>query len=190
MRTHLLRLSGPLAALLVYALLRHIGHAPAAMAAIVAWMALWWIGSCGTGSNVLVALGAFPVVGDRQHGWHCGELWQGMIFLFLGGFLLALALERSHLHRRIALRIVSRVGGSGPRLIGGIMIASALLSMWMNSTSCVLVMLPIALSLLDGNGDPALRKKLTVPLLLAVAYGATIGGMATPSGNATKFGLH
>jgi sodium-dependent dicarboxylate transporter 2/3/5 len=54
--------------------------------------------------------------------------------------------------------------------------------MWMNSTSCVLVMLPIALSLLDGDGDPALRKKLTVPLLLGVAYGATIGGMSTPVG--------
>ena len=183
MRTHLLRLSGPLAALLVYALLRHIGHAPAAMAAIVAWMALWWITEAvALAVTSLLPLVLFPLLGIDSMAGTAVNYGKEIIFLFLGGFLLALALERSHLHRRIALRIVSRVGGSGPRLIGGIMIASALLSMWMNSTSCVLVMLPIALSLLDGDGDPALRKKLTVPLLLAVAYGATIGGMATPVG--------
>jgi len=183
MRTHLLRLSGPLLAVLVYVLLQHLGVRPAAMAAIVAWMAVWWISEAvPLALTSLLPLVLFPVLGIDGMAGTAANYGKEIIFLFLGGFLLALALERSHLHRRIALRIVQRIGGTGPRLVAGIMIASALLSMWMNSTSCVLVMLPIALSLLDGDGDPELRRKLTVPLLLAVAYGATIGGMATPVG--------
>jgi len=183
LRTHLFRLAGPLIGLLIYALLRHIGPAPAAMAGIVAWMALWWISEAvPLAVTSLLPLVLFPLLGIDTMAGTAVNYGKEIIFLFLGGFLLALAMERAHLHKRIALRIVSRVGGTGPRLIAGMMIASALLSMWMNSTSCVLVMLPIALSLLDGDGDPALRKKLTIPLLLAVSYGATIGGMATPVG--------
>lgn len=183
MRTHLFRLSGPLIALLVYFTLRHLGHAPSAMAGIVAWMALWWISEAvPLALTSLLPLVLFPLLGIDTTSGTASNYGKEIIFLFLGGFLLALGLERAHLHRRIALSIVGRIGGSGPRLIAGMMVASALLSMWMNSTSCVLVMLPIALSLLDGDGDPVLRKKLTVPLLLGVAYGATIGGMATPVG--------
>lgn len=153
------------------------------MCAIVAWMALWWITeTVALAVTSLLPLVLFPLLGIDSMAGTSVNYGKEIIFLFLGGFLLALALERSHLHRRIALRIVSRVGGTGPRLIAGVMLASALLSMWMNSTSCVLVMLPIALSLLDGDGDPDLRRRLTVPLLLAVSYGATIGGMATPVG--------
>jgi len=183
MRTHLLRLSGPLLAIVIYGLLRHLGHAPAAMAGIVSWMAVWWISEAvPLAVTSLLPLVLFPLLGIGTMAGTAANYGKEIIFLFLGGFLLALGMERAHLHKRIALRIISRVGGTGPRLIAGIMITTALLSMWMNSTSCVLVMLPIALSLLDGDGDPALRKKLTVPLLLAVAYGATIGGMATPVG--------
>lgn len=170
-------------ALVVYFALTHLGHAPAAMAAIVAWMALWWISEAvPLALTSLLPLMLFPLMGLETVSGTAVNYGKEIIFLFLGGFLIALAMERSQLHRRIALRIVHRVGGTGPRLVAGIMIASALLSMWMNSTSCVLVMLPIALSLLDADGDEALRKELTVPLLLAVSYGATIGGMSTPVG--------
>jgi sodium-dependent dicarboxylate transporter 2/3/5 len=183
MRTHLLRLSGPVLGLVVYALLRYLGHAPAAMAGVVTWMAVWWISEAvPLAVTSLLPLVLFPLLGIDTMGGTATNYGKEIIFLFLGGFLLALALERAQLHRRIALRIIGRIGGTGPRLIAGMMVTSALLSMWMNSTSCVLVMLPIALSLLDGDGDPALRKRLTVPLLLAVSYGATIGGMATPVG--------
>lgn len=183
MRTHLLRLSGPVLGTAVYALLLHLGHAPAAMAGIVTWMAVWWISEAvPLAVTSLLPLILFPLLGIDSTAGTAVNYGKEIIFLFLGGFLLALALERAQLHRRIALRIVGRIGGTGPRLIAGMMVASALLSMWMNSTSCVLVMLPIALSLLDGDGDAALRKQLTVPLLLAVSYGATIGGMSTPVG--------
>ncbi|MGV3638119.1 MAG: SLC13 family permease [Flavobacteriales bacterium] len=183
MRTHLLRLAGPALAVVVYFALAHLGQGPAAMAAIVAWMALWWISEAvPLALTSLLPLMLFPLVGIDTVSGTAVNYGKEIIFLFLGGFLIALAMERSQLHRRIALRIVHRVGGTGPRLVAGIMIASALLSMWMNSTSCVLVMLPIAMSLLDADGDEALRKQLTVPLLLAVSYGATVGGMATPVG--------
>ncbi|HNR56267.1 MAG TPA: SLC13 family permease, partial [Flavobacteriales bacterium] len=181
MRTHLLRLVGPALATVVYFLLGHLGHAPAAMAGIVAWMAVWWISEAvPLAVTSLLPLVLFPLLGIDSMAGTALNYGKEIIYLFLGGFLLALAMERAQLHRRIALRIVARIGGTGPRLIAGMMVASALLSMWMNSTSCVLVMLPIALSLLDGDGDPSLRKRLTVPLLQAVSYGATIGGMSTP----------
>ena len=183
MRTHFIRLSGPFLALLVYVLLQHIGHAPAAMAGVVAWMAIWWISEAvPLAVTSLLPLVLFPLLGIDTTAGTAVNYGKEIIFLFLGGFLLALGLERAQLHRRIALHIIGRIGGTGPRLVAGMMVASALLSMWMNSTSCVLVMLPIALSLLDGDGDPELRKRLTVPLLLAVSYGATIGGMSTPVG--------
>lgn len=153
------------------------------MAGIVAWMALWWISEAvPLAVTSLLPLVLFPLLGIESMAGTAVNYGKEIIFLFLGGFLLALAMERAQLHRRIALRIMDRMGGTGPRLVAGIMLATALLSMWMNSTSCVLVMLPIALSLLDSDGDPDLRKRLTVPLLLAVSLGATIGGMATPVG--------
>lgn len=153
------------------------------MAGVVAWMAIWWISEAvPLAVTSLLPMVLFPLLGIDSMAGTTANYGKEIIYLFLGGFLLALAMERAQLHRRIALHIVSRIGGTAPRLVAGMMVASALLSMWMNSTSCVLVMLPIALSLLDGHGDPALRKRATVPLLLAVSYGATIGGMSTPVG--------
>jgi sodium-dependent dicarboxylate transporter 2/3/5 len=153
------------------------------MAGVIAWMAVWWISeTVPLAVTSILPLILFPAFGIDSMAGTAANYGKEIIYLFLGGFLLALAIERSGLHRRIALHIVARVGGTGPRLIGGMLLACALLSMWMNSTSCVLVMLPIALSLLDDEEAPAAQRKLTVPLLLAVAYGAAIGGMATPVG--------
>ncbi|MBP6313825.1 MAG: SLC13/DASS family transporter [Flavobacteriales bacterium] len=183
MRLRLLQLAGPLTALLVYWAMHDHGNAPAAMAGIVAWMAVWWISEAvPLAVTSLLPMILFPLFGIDSMAGTAANYGKEIIYLFLGGFLLALAIERTGLHRRIALHIVSLVGSTGPRLVAGIMLASALISMWMNSTSCVLVMLPIALSLLDGDGSPEARRSLTVPLLLAVSYGATIGGMATPVG--------
>jgi solute carrier family 13 (sodium-dependent dicarboxylate transporter), member 2/3/5 len=182
-RNLIFRLSGPIAGTVAYALLAHHGHAPALMAGIVAWMAVWWISEAvPLAVTSLLPMVLFPALGIDTMAGTTANYGKEIIYLFLGGFLLALAIERSGLHKRIALHIVAAVGGTGPRLIGGMLLACALLSMWMNSTSCVLVMLPIALSLLDDEDAPAAQRKLTVPLLLAVAYGATIGGMATPVG--------
>lgn len=109
-----------------------------------------------------------------------------VIFLFLGGFLLALGLQRSGVHRRIALWIVDTLGSQPSRLILGFMLATALLSMWISNTASVLVMLPIALAVLQAAGQSAYAKDqlppLGVALMLGIAYSADIGGMATPVG--------
>lgn len=184
MKRVLLVLSGPISALLVYAAARHLGQPQAAMAGLVAWMALWWITEAvPIPITSILPLVLFPVLGIADVPSTAAHYGKEIIFLFLGGFIIALGIERCGLHRRIALSIMARVGGSSSRLLLGVMMACALLSMWINSTAATLVMLPIALSLVDDeDAPPEARKRLTVPLLLGVAYGATIGGMATPVG--------
>lgn len=184
MKRWLLLLAGPAVAALVFALMRHHGPQPAAMAGLVAWMALWWISEAvPIPITSILPLVLFPLLGIDSVPGTAAHYGKEIIFLFLGGFIIALGIERCGLHRRIALGIMARVGSSSPRLVLGVMAACALLSMWINSTAATLVMLPIALSLIDDEDAPAdARRRLTVPLLLGVAYGATIGGMATPVG--------
>ena len=167
----------------MFLLLRHLGHAPAAMAGIVLWMAIWWISEAvPLAITSLLPLVLFPLCGIADTAATAMQYGKEIIFLFLGGFLLALGIERSGLHRRVALWITARVGSGASRLLFGVMLSSALLSMWINSTACVLVMLPIALGLVDRSSNEAQRGKLGIALLLGVAYAATIGGMATPVG--------
>ncbi len=182
MRQFLLRLSGPLAAGLVYLLMRHHGHAPAAMAGVVAWMAVWWISEAmPLAVTALLPFVLFPLFGIDTVASTAASYGKEIIFLFLGGFVLALGIERSGLHKRIALHIVQLVGGSPARLVLGMMLACLAIGMWINSTATTLVMLPIALSLVDDEGAPQhVRQRLTIPLLLGVAYGATISGFVTP----------
>ena len=180
MKRLLFTLAGPACAVLLYALLRHVGEAQAAMAAIVAWMAVWWISEAvPLAVTSLLPVVLFPLLGICDLPKAAGFYGKDVIFLFIGGFLLALGIERSGLHKRIALHIVHRVGASPSRLILGSLLATGLLSMWINSTAAVLVMLPIGMSLLSAAPGHA---RLGAALALAVGYGATIGGMATPVG--------
>lgn len=178
-RHHFLPL-GPLAGLLLYFALKHLGHTQAAMAGTVLWMAIWWISEAvPIPVTSMLPLVLFPLLGITSMSAVAGFYGRDIIFLFIGGFLLALGVERSGLHNRIALLIVSRIGASPPRLILGTLLATGFLSMWINSTAAVLVMLPIGLSLVSQAKGHA---RLGAALALAVAYGATIGGMATPVG--------
>jgi solute carrier family 13 (sodium-dependent dicarboxylate transporter), member 2/3/5 len=183
MKRFLFQLAGPVAFALLYSLLHLAGsHSvrSALMAGIVAWMAVWWISEAvPLAVTSLLPIVLFPLCGISDLPKVAGFYGKDVIFLFMGGFLLALGIERSNLHKRIALHIVRRVGASPSRLVLGTLLATGLLSMWINSTAAVLVMLPIGLSLLSaapGHG------RLGAALALAVGYGATIGGMATPVG--------
>ncbi|MBK6829860.1 MAG: anion permease [Flavobacteriales bacterium] len=180
MKRLLFTIAGPLCGAVLYFALRHLGHAQAAMAGTVLWMAIWWISEAvPIPVTSLLPVVLFPLLGITDLSKAAGFYGKDVIFLFIGGFLLALGIERSGLHKRIALHIVHRIGASPSRLVLGTLLATGLLSMWINSTAAVLVMLPIGLSLLSAAPGHA---RLGAALALAVGYGAAIGGMATPVG--------
>lgn len=156
-------------------------------AAIASCMAIWW----GTEAlppfiTALVPLVMFPLLGVMNFADTAAPFAHPLIFLFLGGFLLALAIEKWNLHQRIALFILLLMGVRAKALVFGFMLATALLSMWMTNTATTLMMLPIAVSILSvvfvGSGETisaSNQANFKVLLPLSVAYGATIGGMAT-----------
>ena len=145
------------------------------------WMAIWWATEAvPIPATALLPLVLVPVLGIGKVGDLADAYANGIIFLFLGGFLLGLAMQRWALHRRIALNILLAVGQQAKRQIAGFMIATAFLSMWVSNTATSIMMLPIGLSVIsflpEGNGGE--RRRFAVALLLAIAYSASIGGIA------------
>jgi len=106
-----------------------------------------------------------------------------LVFLFLGGFIIALAMQRWNLHRRVAIRLIGAMGTKPTRIVAGFLLASALVSMWVSNTATALMMLPIAMSVVQlvppGMRDDPKARAFGLALMLSVAYGATTGGMAT-----------
>ncbi len=152
-------------------------------AAVALLMASWWLTEAiPIPATALLPLVLFPLLGVLPIDATAAPYANPVIFLFLGGFVIAAGLRRCGLHRRMALSIV-RVGGTRPAgLIGAFMVATAFLSMWVSNTATVAMMLPLALSVLslaeDAPGalpDP----NLGVALLLGLAYAANIGGLGT-----------
>jgi sodium-dependent dicarboxylate transporter 2/3/5 len=156
-----------------------LGHAAAWTAAITALCAAWWIlEPVPIPVTSLVPFAAFPLTGVLDHRAVATSYGHTLILLLMGGFMLSGAIEKSGVHRRLALGMVRLTGGGGRRLVLGFMLASALCSMWISNTATVLMLLPVALAVLDSHqGDD-----LALPLLLGIAYAASIGGMATPVG--------
>jgi solute carrier family 13 (sodium-dependent dicarboxylate transporter), member 2/3/5 len=151
-------------------------------AAVGVLMGVWWMTEAiPLAATGLVPLVALPVLGVRPIAEASAPYANPIIFLFLGGFLVALAVERWGLHRRLALGVIRAVGTSPRRLVGGMLLATGLLSMWISNTATTLMLLPLALSLvrLADEAAPALRARFSTTLLLAVAYAASIGGMGT-----------
>jgi len=156
----------------------------AAMAAIAVWMATWWITEAvPVAVTALLPLVLVPLADIAPVGDVAVNYGRSTIFLFLGGFFIALGLQASGAHRRVALEIVHRVGSRPRRLVLGFMIATALLSMWISNTSTAMLMLPIALSVFatarERGADGDEQSTLAVAVLLGVAYAANLGGMAT-----------
>ncbi len=144
--------------------------------AVVLWMAVWWMTEAAPlAVTAMLPLLLFPLLGVRSVRDVAPNYSDQMIFLFLGGFVLALAVERSGLHRRFALAILDTVGASPRRLVWGFLIATAMLSMWLSNTATALMMLPIAAGVASRLND----ERAPVRLMLAVAYGASIGGIGT-----------
>jgi len=154
-------------------------------AAVAILMATWWITEAiPIYATALLPIVLFPVLGISPIGDTTAPYANPLIFLFMGGFIIAIAMQNWNLHKRIALRIVNFVGVKPSSIIIGFIIASAFLSMWVSNTATALMMLPIAISVLqfvekksDGNAAPVTNFELV--LVLSIAYACNIGGIGT-----------
>ncbi|MEM9556949.1 MAG: SLC13 family permease [Acidobacteriota bacterium] len=165
----------------------------ARMAAVALLMAIWWISDAvPLAATSLLPLVLYPLLGIMSGKEVAPVYVNYVIFLFLGGFLIALAMERWNLHKRIALSIIGLVGGSPALLVLGFMIATAFLSMWISNTATAIMMLAIGLAVIraeeESFGEPAVAN-LSIALLLGIAYSASAGGLATLVGTPPNLSL-
>jgi solute carrier family 13 (sodium-dependent dicarboxylate transporter), member 2/3/5 len=145
-------------------------------------MATWWATEAiPIPATSLIPLVLIPALGLGSMGDAAASYANPIIYLFLGGFLLGMAMQRWYLHRRLALHVLRLVGHQPRRQIAGFMIATGFLSMWVSNTATTIMMLPIGVSVIAllGDSDPEELKRYATALLLAIAYSASIGGVAT-----------
>jgi sodium-dependent dicarboxylate transporter 2/3/5 len=156
---------------------------------IALWMILWWVTEAAPiPVTALIPLVAFPFLGIMNISAAAAPYANHIIFLFMGGFLIAIALEKHRLHERIALKLIGITGTSGNGIILGFMIATGGISMWISNTATAMMMLPIAMSVIDllrrDKSQPIhemekSERNFALALLLMVGYAATLGGLAT-----------
>jgi sodium-dependent dicarboxylate transporter 2/3/5 len=184
--------SGPALAVLIFTLLKvndsALTQSGQTTTAIAAWMACWWLTEAvPLAATALLPLVAFPLLGVASIDETAAPYANSLIFLFMGGFILGLGMQRWGLHRRVALVVLKAAGNDTRRLVAGFMLVTALLSMWISNTATAIMLLPIASSLIatvaGGSGrnavDDGPLTHLATALMLAIAYSASIGGVAT-----------
>lgn len=158
--------------------------------ALALWMICWWVSEAvPIPVTALLPLVLLPYLGVFTLAESTAPYANPIIFLFMGGFMIALGLEKHNLHQRIALNMIRVTGTSANGIILGFMLATALLSMWISNTATTVMMLPIATSVIStllpgdiGNSSqrcPAAEKKFALGLMLSIAYAANIGGSMT-----------
>ena len=169
-----------------------------AVIAVALWMVIWWITeSVNIAVTALLPLILFPLSNVMPIAEVGNNYGSPIIFLFFGGFVLALALEKVNLHRRIALNIIKITGKTPNKVVLGFMIATAFMSMWISNTASTVVMLPIALSVIkllidDEDGFTKGDKNFALSVMLGIAFAANAGGIATVIGtppNSVLIGL-
>ena len=172
----------PVAAAILGLVLYTLGFSSdiSATAAITVWVAAWWITEpISIPATSMIPLALFPLFGILSPDDIALAYGNKLVLLMLGGFMLSAAMEKSGVHKRIALGMVNLFGnGSGRRLVFGFMTASAVLSMWISNAATTLMLLPIAMAVVSQTTN----RKLQVALLLSIAYGASVGGVVTPIG--------
>lgn len=156
----------------------------------ILWIAVWWVTEAvPIPITSLLPLVLFPLLGLVTIAEMSSAYADELIFLFMGGFMLALALEKWNLHRRIALSIILGVGTNTRLIVLGFMLATGFLSMWISNTATTLMMLPIGLALytqIGGETSGEVGTRFGKALLMGIAYSASIGGMATIVGTPTN----
>ena len=187
---------GILAAIGIYFILPDsLAHEGKVTAAIAVLMGIWWMTEAlPIPGTALVPLVAFPVLSGVDINVVGASYGNNVIFLFMGGFMLALAMERWNLHRRLALHVLKVMGAKTGAMIGGFMIATGFLSMWVSNTATAVMMLPIGMSVLllvakvvpemgtqgtNEHGDPVVKSNFASALMLGIAYSASIGSVGT-----------
>ena len=171
--------AGPALAALLFIVMRLSGieYFPAVTAGITFLTAWWWATEAlPIPATSLIPFAAFPLTGVMDHKQAAVGLGSHVILLLMGGFIMAKALEKTGAHERFAMLILRAVGSkSNKQLVLAFMVAAAFLSMWVSNTATCLMLMPIALASLTQINNP----KMTLPLILSVAYACSIGGIAT-----------
>jgi len=166
---------------------------PAAARLVLAVTALtttcWLTGAMAIGAASLLPIVLFPLLGVRSTGDVTQAYTNPILWLFGGGFVLAKAIEKWGLHRRMALQVVRRVGAHPRRLVLGFMLVATFLSLWISNTATALMLLPIGWALVEraqatGSMSERAGRNFAAAVMLAIAYGASIGGMGSPIGTA------
>ncbi|WP_223115394.1 SLC13 family permease [Luteimonas suaedae] len=182
---------GPLLFALVYLLpaLTGLDDSPRAVLAVTLWVATWWITEAmPIPATSLMPIFLLPITGGADERTATMAYGNPIVFMYMGGFTIALAIQKWDLHKRIAMAILSMVGAGGQRITLGIILATAFLSMWISNAATALMMLPIGLALIEEIRreqlyDEASLKRFAKGLLLSIAYAASIGGLATLIGS-------
>ncbi len=155
---------------------------------LTAWMALWWFSECvPIPATALLPLVWMPLTGIADEKTTASRYADPIVFLFLGGFILAQGMQATGLHQRIAVGIIRLVGSSPAQLVGGFMVATAFISMWVNNTSTTMMMFAVALPILESVRRSVGHKSahgFGLALMLGIAYSASIGGVGTLVGTA------
>lgn len=180
-------LLGPLAFTLIFVFFKPEGLSPEARAilASTAWVAIWWITEAiPIAMTALLPIVLFPLSGGLDLSTTTASFGHKYIFLYIGGFIIAIAIEKWNLHKRIALNIINVIGSDIKKIILGFMVATAFLSMWISNTATAVMMLPIGIAIITQLKDnPNTIENETnlfgKALMLAIAYSASIGGVAT-----------
>lgn len=188
-RKKLALFAGPLGFLIIMLTGPYQGMSQEALAVLAStvWIAIWWISEAvPIPVTSLMPLLLFPLTGGLDLTPTAAAFGNKIIFLYLGGFLLAIAIERWNLHRRIALYVISLFGTGPKKMILGFMVATGFLSMWISNTATAVMMLPIGLALVrefgsavSGPGGGQATENFGKVLMLGIAYSASIGGMGT-----------
>ena len=185
---------GLIAGLAAFAIMTYLGP-PEGLSALawsalslLALMVIWWVSEAiPVAATALLPLGLLPLMGVVKPAEAAAPYADPIIFLFIGGFMVAAAIEQCGLHRRIALAVLVAVGSSPAAIVGGFMIATTLLSMWISNTATALMMMPIAIAVCKAAAPSGPnQRKLVAACVLGVAYCASIGGIGTPVGSPTN----
>lgn len=162
---------------------------PRAVLAVTLWTATWWVTEpIPIPATSFLPLILLPLTGGTDEETAAMAYGNPIVFMYMGGFIIALAIEKWNLHKRIALTILSYVGTSSKQITLGVAIATAFLSMWISNAATALMMLPIALALISEVKEREFLDEKSLDnfakgLLLTVAYSASIGGLATIIGS-------